>query len=121
MKRICHLLLIFVHLGTNFNSAVLEGITLLENHNRIVGNQVEGTNAVFVLTDGNPTAGLVEKLKHFLLYYRVLGVTDKYLIRRNIREANAGKNSPVFTIGFGHDVDAVFLQQIAEENSGKSQ
>ena len=58
---------------------------------------------LFFLTDSEPTSG----------------VTNKEIIRQNIRKENK-RNVMIFTLGFGEDCDHQFLQDIASENSGSS-
>lgn len=81
--------------GTNINEALLTALPLLADRNR--------PRYVMFLTDGLPT----------------VGETNIERILANVRKANEAKVR-IFVFGVGYDVNAVFLDRLASENSGAS-
>ncbi|XP_049327476.1 uncharacterized protein LOC103044542 isoform X21 [Astyanax mexicanus] len=82
--------------ATDINSAVLKGVEMLNKHQR------EGSASILILlTDGAPNEG----------------ESDPARIRVNVKEAIGGK-FPLYSLGFGFDVNYDFLEKMALENSG---
>uniref|UniRef100_A0A8B9R948 Zgc:112265 n=1 Tax=Astyanax mexicanus TaxID=7994 RepID=A0A8B9R948_ASTMX len=82
--------------ATNINDAVLKGVAMLNKHQR------EGSASILILlTDGAPNEG----------------ESDPARIRVNVKEAIGGK-FPLYSLGFGFDVNFDFLEKMALENSG---
>ncbi len=81
--------------GTNINEALLTAIPLLTDRER--------TRFVMFLTDGLPT----------------VGETNVDRILANVRKANEARVR-IFVFGVGYDVNAVFLDRLANENGGAS-
>lgn len=82
--------------GTDINGALLEALKQFVD----VKNPL---NIVVFLTDGQPT----------------VGVTNEDLILKNVRSANK-TSTRLFVFGVGNDVNAKFLDKLADENSGVS-
>jgi len=81
--------------GTNINEALLTAIPLLTDRER--------PRFVMFLTDGLPT----------------VGETNVDRILANVRKANEARVR-IFVFGVGYDVNAVFLDRLANENGGAS-
>ncbi len=81
--------------GTNINEALLTAIPLLTDRER--------PRFVMFLTDGLPT----------------VGETNVDRISENVRKANEARVR-IFVFGVGYDVNAVFLDRLANENGGAS-
>ncbi|CAG2189696.1 unnamed protein product [Mytilus edulis] len=81
---------------TNINTAVIDGIKLLTKY-----MDTQKSTILIFLTDGVPTKG--ERL------------TDKIL--NNVRKANEAK-LPIFSLGFGNDVNFNLLKQMSLQNNG---
>ncbi|MEZ8216539.1 Ca-activated chloride channel family protein [Candidatus Fervidibacteria bacterium JGI MDM2 SSWTFF-3-K9] len=81
--------------GTNINEALLTALPLLADRER--------PRFVMFLTDGLPT----------------FGETNVDRILANVRKANEAK-ARIFVFGVGYDVNAVFLDRLANENGGAS-
>jgi len=81
--------------GTNINEALLTALPLLADRER--------PRFVMFLTDGLPT----------------VGETNVDRILANVRKANEAK-ARIFVFGVGYDVNAVFLDRLANENGGAS-
>ncbi|XP_076107751.1 inter-alpha-trypsin inhibitor heavy chain H3-like [Mytilus galloprovincialis] len=81
---------------TNINSAVIDGIKLLTKY-----LDTQKSTILIFLTDGVPTKG--ERL------------TDQIL--NNVRKANEAK-LPIFSLGFGNDVNFNLLKQMSLQNNG---
>jgi Ca-activated chloride channel family protein len=81
--------------GTNINEALLTALPLLTDRER--------PRFVMFLTDGLPT----------------VGETNVDRILANVRKANEAKVR-IFVFGVGYDVNAVFLDRLANENGGAS-
>ncbi|MCS7263348.1 MAG: VWA domain-containing protein [Armatimonadetes bacterium] len=81
--------------GTNINEALLTALPLLTDRER--------PRFLMFLTDGLPT----------------VGETNIEGILTNVRKANEAKIR-IFVFGVGYDVNAVFLDRLANENSGVS-
>lgn len=86
--------------GTNINDALLMALRLLKNTAEQPSSQIAGNvPLVLFLTDGQPTSG----------------VTDTLQIRRNILAAN-GIAAPIFSLGFGFNLNFDFLKALSAEN-----
>jgi len=81
--------------GTNINEALLTALPFLTDRER--------PRFVMFLTDGLPT----------------VGETDVDRILANVRKANEARVR-IFVFGVGYDVNAVFLDRLANENGGAS-
>ncbi|MFN4180346.1 MAG: VWA domain-containing protein, partial [Armatimonadota bacterium] len=81
--------------GTNINEALLTTLPLLADRER--------PRFLMFLTDGLPT----------------VGETNIERILANVRKANEARVR-IFVFGVGYDVNAVFLDRLANENSGAS-
>jgi Ca-activated chloride channel family protein len=81
--------------GTNINEALLTALPLLTDRER--------PRFVMFLTDGLPT----------------VGETNVDRILANVRKANEARVR-IFVFGVGYDVNAVFLDRLANENGGAS-
>jgi Ca-activated chloride channel family protein len=84
--------------GTNIDGALKEALALIN------GAERKGrVGAVIFLTDGLPT----------------VGVTDIDAIMANVRDKNK-RGVRLYTFGVGYDVNAQFLDRLAEDNGGAS-
>ncbi|MFQ6033125.1 MAG: VWA domain-containing protein, partial [Candidatus Zixiibacteriota bacterium] len=81
--------------GTNINEALLTGLEQIGSERK--------TSFVIFLTDGLPT----------------VGVTDIKDILRNVKENNKGEIR-IFVFGVGYDVNAHFLDKLAQDNHATS-
>lgn len=79
--------------GTDINSALTEALDMFPESDR--------PRMTVFLTDGEPT----------------VGITDRSEITANVEKANE-RNSRVFVFGVGHNVNALLLDKIAEDNRG---
>ena len=90
------LLILFTIVGTNINKAVKEGIKLLNKY-----LDTQKSTILMFLTDGQPTAG----------------ETQPASILQNVKIANEAK-IPIFSLGFGNNLDFDFLKQMSLQNNG---
>uniref|UniRef100_A0A672YA59 Inter-alpha-trypsin inhibitor heavy chain 3 n=1 Tax=Sphaeramia orbicularis TaxID=375764 RepID=A0A672YA59_9TELE len=82
--------------ATDINTAVLEGVRMLNAHPR------EGSASILILlTDGDPTSG----------------ETNLERIQSNVKKAIASK-FPLYCLGFGFDVNFEFLESMSLQNDG---
>ncbi len=81
--------------GTNINDALLSGIDQMRTDSRL--------GMMIFLTDGLPT----------------VGQTDIRTILANVSQKNT-KNTRLFVFGLGYDVNANFLDKLAQQNKGVS-
>jgi Ca-activated chloride channel family protein len=81
--------------GTNINEALLTGLRQIDSENK--------ASLVIFLTDGLPT----------------VGVTDVGNILRNVKEDNK-TGARIFVFGVGYDVNAHFLDKLAQDNRATS-
>ncbi len=81
--------------GTNINEALLTGVDQIDSENK--------TSFVIFLTDGLPT----------------VGVTDIKNILQNVKDDNTG-GVRIFVFGVGYDVNAHFLDKLAQDNHATS-
>jgi Ca-activated chloride channel family protein len=81
--------------GTNIDKAL--GVALAQYHAKSTGS---GHPYIVFLTDGQPTVGL----------------TDTQTILKNVKEKNADRNVRLFVFGVGDDVNAQFLDRLAQEH-----
>ncbi|CAC5406692.1 Inter-alpha-trypsin inhibitor heavy chain H3 [Mytilus coruscus] len=82
--------------STNINTAVIDGIKLLTKY-----LDTQRSTILMFLTDGVPTTGETR--------------TDTIL--KNVRKSNEAK-LPIFSLGFGNDVNFNFLKQMSLQNNG---
>ncbi|XP_033645563.1 inter-alpha-trypsin inhibitor heavy chain H3-like isoform X2 [Asterias rubens] len=87
--------------GTNLHGGVMDSISLLEDAEN---NEISTTGVfslIIMLTDGSPSAG----------------ITNFEAIKTSIRERLNGRYS-LFCLGFGHNLNYEFLEQLSLQNSG---
>ncbi|XP_052059424.1 inter-alpha-trypsin inhibitor heavy chain H3-like [Mytilus californianus] len=82
--------------STNINKAVTDGIKLLTKY-----LDTQKSTILMFLTDGLPTSG----------------VTKPVSILQNVKKANEAR-IPIFSLGFGNNVDFDFLKQMSLQNNG---
>ncbi|XP_019898569.2 inter-alpha-trypsin inhibitor heavy chain H5 isoform X2 [Esox lucius] len=88
--------------GTNIDSAMQAGSTLLSNHlNNVPDANHNSVSLIIFLTDGRPTVG--ERRSPSILSNTRASVNERFC---------------VFTIGIGNDVDYRLLERMALENCG---
>nr|XP_017199136.2 inter-alpha-trypsin inhibitor heavy chain H1 isoform X2 [Oryctolagus cuniculus] len=90
--------------ATNLNGGLLRGIEILNNAQGNLPAVSKHAAILIMLTDGEPTEG----------------VTDRPQILKNIRSAIGGR-FPLYSLGFGHDLDFNFLKSLSMENNGWAQ
>ena len=83
--------------GTNFNDGVLEGADVLKTHGR-----EDHVPLLVILTDGEPTVGVV----------------NEYTIVENVRNALAGTRISLNCLGFGNNLNFRLLERLALKNNG---
>ncbi|XP_052465329.1 inter-alpha-trypsin inhibitor heavy chain H3 isoform X1 [Carassius gibelio] len=82
--------------STDINDAVLKAVDMINNYPQ------EGSASILILlTDGDPTTG----------------ETDPAKILENVKKAISGK-FPLYSLGFGFDVNFEFLKKLSLENNG---
>ncbi|GAB1298670.1 Inter alpha-trypsin inhibitor, heavy chain 4 [Apodemus speciosus] len=89
--------------GTNINNAVLLAVEMLDRSNQAELLPSKSVSLIILLTDGEPTADL--------------GETNPTIIQNNVQEAINGRYS-LFCLGFGFDVNYLFLEKLALDNGG---
>ncbi|XP_022104985.1 inter-alpha-trypsin inhibitor heavy chain H3-like [Acanthaster planci] len=88
--------------GTNLHGGLMTAVDLLKTSALVDRqDQREAYSMIIMLTDGLPSSG----------------VTNQNQIRDDVKEAIAGQFS-LFCLGFGHDLDHDFLDNLASENQG---
>ncbi|KAJ8400175.1 hypothetical protein AAFF_G00398690 [Aldrovandia affinis] len=86
--------------STDINSALLEGVQMLNRFRE--SHPQKGTASILILlTDGDPTSGVIDLRK----------------IQANVKEA-IGRKYTLYCLGFGFDVNYEFLEKMALENEG---
>ena len=83
--------------GTNINGALLEGLSILEDH-----GAVDRTPVIIFLTDGKATEG----------------VTHTETIIANVDGMNTDVQARLFLFGLGSNIDSYLINQLAHENDG---
>jgi len=85
--------------GTNINDAMLEGLKVTKSalENEKLPRDVN--SMIIFLTDGLPSSG----------------ETSSDAIKSNIKKANAKLEAPIFSIGFGRDLDFTLIKDISEQ------
>merc|ERR1711892_1539877 len=85
--------------GTNINDAMLEGLKVTKSalENEKLPRDVN--SMIIFLTDGLPSSG----------------ETSSDAIKTNIKKANAKLEAPIFSIGFGRDLDFTLIKDISEQ------
>ena len=86
--------------GTNINDAVIKGIHLGENLKRREELPANLKSIVIFLTDGQPSSG----------------ETRQDSIKMNIKTANKAPDLPIYSLGYGHDLDFKLLKGISQES-----
>merc|ERR1719347_1001028 len=85
--------------GTNINEAMLEGLKIAEGGLKSEKLPGDVRPMIIFLTDGLPSSG----------------ETNKEAIKRNMKEANRDLDFPIFSIGFGRDLDFTLIKEISEQ------
>merc|ERR1719228_1186442 len=85
--------------GTNINEAMLEGLKIAEGGLKSEKLPGDVRPMIIFLTDGLPSSG----------------ETNNEAIKRNIKEANKDLDIPIFSIGFGRDLDFTLIKEISEQ------
>merc|ERR1712130_124413 len=85
--------------GTNINEAMLEGLKIAEGGLKSEKLPGDVRPMIIFLTDGLPSSG----------------ETNNEAIKRNIKEANRDLDIPIFSIGFGRDLDFTLIKEISEQ------
>ncbi|XP_072025346.1 inter-alpha-trypsin inhibitor heavy chain H3-like [Amphiura filiformis] len=88
---------------TNFYGGLQRGVSLLDTFHNSTNNiyMEKSLSIVVILSDGQPSSG----------------ITSTELIKEKSKEAIKGKYT-LFTLGFGNDVDDIFLEKLAGQNRG---
>uniref|UniRef100_A0A8C1KID8 Inter-alpha-trypsin inhibitor heavy chain 3b n=1 Tax=Cyprinus carpio TaxID=7962 RepID=A0A8C1KID8_CYPCA len=82
--------------STDINAAVLKAVDMINNYPQ------EGSASILILlTDGDPTTGETNPVK----------------IQENVKKA-IGEKFPLYSLGFGFDVNFEFLKKLSLENNG---
>ncbi|KAK9406272.1 inter-alpha-trypsin inhibitor heavy chain H3-like [Crotalus adamanteus] len=87
--------------GTNFNDGLLTGIEMLNNAHENKSVPERSASLVIMLSDGEAN----------------IGVSNPRDIQENAKNAAKGKY-PIYSLGFGYDVDYAFLERLSIENNG---
>uniref|UniRef100_A0A6I8SSC0 Inter-alpha-trypsin inhibitor heavy chain family member 4 n=1 Tax=Xenopus tropicalis TaxID=8364 RepID=A0A6I8SSC0_XENTR len=87
--------------GTDINKALLAAVKMLKNTSRNKLLPKISTSIILFLSDGEPTSG----------------VTNHNEIINNVKKANE-RQTTLYCLGFGNDVDFNFLEKMALENGG---
>ncbi|KAK9406270.1 inter-alpha-trypsin inhibitor heavy chain H3 [Crotalus adamanteus] len=87
--------------GTNFNDGLLTGIEMLNNAHENKSVPERSASLVIMLSDGEAN----------------VGVSNPRDIQENAKNAAKGKY-PIYSLGFGYDVDYAFLERLSTENNG---
>ncbi|XP_039209823.1 inter-alpha-trypsin inhibitor heavy chain H3-like isoform X2 [Crotalus tigris] len=87
--------------GTNFNGGLLTGIEMLNNAHENKSVPERSASLVIMLSDGEAN----------------VGVSNPRDIQENAKNAAKGKY-PIYSLGFGYDVDYAFLERLSTENNG---
>ncbi|XP_058534992.1 inter-alpha-trypsin inhibitor heavy chain H1 [Ochotona princeps] len=90
--------------ATNLNGGLLRGIEILNSAQARLPEVSKHAAILIMLTDGEPTEGVKERHK----------------ILQNIHSAIGGR-FPLYSLGFGHDLDFDFLKSLSLENNGWAQ
>merc|ERR1719347_1456975 len=85
--------------GTNINEAMLEGLKIAEGGLKSEKLPGDVRPMIIFLTDGLPSSG----------------ETNKEAIKKNIKVANNELDIPIFSIGFGRDLDFTLIKEISEQ------
>merc|ERR1719244_303801 len=85
--------------GTNINDAMIEGVRMAELVLKGENIPVGVKSMIIFLTDGLPSSG----------------ETNNDAIKKNIKEANNDLDIPIFSIGFGRDLDFTLIKEISEQ------
>merc|ERR1719244_808123 len=85
--------------GTNINDAMIEGVRMAELALKGENIPVGVKSMIIFLTDGLPSSG----------------ETNNDAIKKNIKEANNDLDIPIFSIGFGRDLDFTLIKEISEQ------
>jgi len=85
--------------GTNINEAMLEGLKIAESALRSEKLPEDVNSMIIFLTDGLPSSG----------------ETNTETIKNNIKNANSKLDVPIFSIGFGRDLDFDLIKEISEQ------
>merc|ERR1719445_1650940 len=85
--------------GTNINEAMLEGLKIAEGGLKSEKLPGDVRPMIIFLTDGLLSSG----------------ETNNEAIKRNIKEANRDLDFPIFSIGFGRDLDFTLIKEISEQ------
>ena len=81
------------------NDALVRGLDMLKHHHHTTRSSA--IPLIFLLADGEPTSG----------------ITNNDLILQNVRMENT-MEIRIVTLGYGDDINAHFLQQLASKNQG---
>ncbi|XP_015671353.1 inter-alpha-trypsin inhibitor heavy chain H3-like [Protobothrops mucrosquamatus] len=87
--------------GTNFNGGLLTGIEMLNKAHENKSVPERSASLVIMLSDGEAN----------------VGVSNPREIQDNAKNAAKGKY-PIYSLGFGYDVDYAFLERLSTENNG---
>merc|ERR1719318_1481097 len=90
--------------GTNMNDAMMEGVKLAKFALRNEKLPEDVNSMIIFLTDGLPSSG----------------ETNSEAIKNNIKNANSKLDVPIFSIGFGRDLDFDLIKEISEQASSFS-
>merc|ERR1719347_114259 len=85
--------------GTNINDAMIEGVRMAELALKGENIPVYVKSMIIFLTDGLPSSG----------------ETNNEAIKKNIKVANNELDIPIFSIGFGRDLDFTLIKEISEQ------
>merc|ERR1719347_1924030 len=85
--------------GTNINDAMIEGVRMAELALKGENIPVDVKSMIIFLTDGLPSSG----------------ETNNEVIKKNIKVANNELDIPIFSIGFGRDLDFTLIKEISEQ------
>ncbi|OCT85716.1 hypothetical protein XELAEV_18023887mg, partial [Xenopus laevis] len=96
--------------ATDINKALLAAMKMLKNTSTNKLLPKVSTSIILFLSDGEPTS----EVNSFILFH---WVTNHNKIINNVKKANE-RQTTLYCLGFGNDVDFNFLEKLALENGG---
>merc|ERR1711976_481459 len=88
--------------STNINAALLKAIEIAKEVKKLEEIDSKTEQLIIFLTDGEPT----------------VGVTSSTSIKKNVREANANVQIPIYGLALGDGADFDLVKGLSDENNG---
>merc|ERR1711976_824897 len=88
--------------STNINAALLKAIEIAKEVKKLEEIDSKTEQLIIFLTDGEPT----------------VGVTSSTSIKKNVREANANVQIPIYGLALGDGADFDLVEGLSDENNG---